>query len=120
AHAPDSSEARRGAGTTQDVTLAMDAALDALSKLGARMETVRLRPLGRYYDVKNVIAKSEVFAAHRKRLSERIGMFGADFLALTLPGCLFSATDYIAARAARRMLRREMLKALGDYDALIT
>jgi aspartyl-tRNA(Asn)/glutamyl-tRNA(Gln) amidotransferase subunit A len=120
AHSPDSSEGRRDAGRTEELTRAIDTALGELSNLGVRTETVRLQPLGRYYDVKNVIAKSEIFAAHRKRLIERSGLFGADFLALTLPGCLFSAADYLAAQAARRMLKAEMLDTLRRYDVLVT
>ena len=37
-----------------------------------------------------------------------------------LPGCLFCAADYVQAQAARRMLTREMLDLLGDYDLLVT
>jgi aspartyl-tRNA(Asn)/glutamyl-tRNA(Gln) amidotransferase subunit A len=120
AHSPDSSEGRRNAEKTEESTRAIDTALGELSKLGARVQTVRLQSLGRYYDVKNVIAKAEVLAVHRKRLIERSAMFGADFLALTLPGCLFSATDYLAAQHARRMLKREMLEALRSCDVLVT
>ena len=61
-----------------DVCAAMDAALDVLSELGARLETIRVDPLQQYYDVKNVIAKSEVFAVHQRRLIERLEDFGAE------------------------------------------
>ena len=116
----DANAGAAGADRAEALTRAMDAALDTLAKLGARIETVRLQPLQCYYDVKNVIAKAEVFVVHRTRLRERIDRFGTDFLALTLPGCLFSAADYLAARAAQRMLTHEMLALFRTYDALVT
>jgi aspartyl-tRNA(Asn)/glutamyl-tRNA(Gln) amidotransferase subunit A len=109
-----------GADTAEPVARTMDAALNTLAKLGARIGTVRLPPLRRYYDVKNVIAKAEVFSVHRTLLRERIDRFGTDFLALTLPGCLFCAADYLAARAAQRTLTREMLDVFATYDVLVT
>jgi aspartyl-tRNA(Asn)/glutamyl-tRNA(Gln) amidotransferase subunit A len=105
---------------TEALARAMEPALQVLAELGARMETVRLASLQRSYDVKNVIAKAEVFAVHHARLRSRIDAFGTDFLALTLPGCLFPATDYLAAKAAQRALTREMLDVFGTYDVLVT
>jgi aspartyl-tRNA(Asn)/glutamyl-tRNA(Gln) amidotransferase subunit A len=103
-----------------EVSSAMDAALAVLAGLGARLETIRVHPPQRYYDVKNVIAKSEVFAVHQQRLIERLDDFGADFLALTLPGCLFTSTDYVRAQAARRELASDMSAVYSRYDAIVT
>jgi len=105
---------------SSEVSAAMDAALGVLSGLGARIEAIRLQPLHRYYDVKNVIAKSEVFAVHRRRLIERLDDFGSDFLALTLPGCLFSSTDYVRAQDERRAMMRAMSAVHEQYDAIVT
>ncbi|HEX2829750.1 MAG TPA: amidase [Burkholderiales bacterium] len=103
-----------------EVSSAMDAALATLAGVGARIETVRVPPLQRFYDVKNVIAKCEVFTVHRQRLVERLDDFGADFLALTLPGCLFSATDYLRAQAGRRALIEAMSAIHERCDAIVT
>ncbi|MGZ5176936.1 MAG: amidase [Burkholderiales bacterium] len=105
---------------SEEVSAAMDAALSVLSELGARVETIRVHPLQRYYDVKNVIAKSEVFAVHQHRLIERPDDFGSDFLALTLPGCLFSSTDYVNAQTLRRSTIVAMSAIHKKYDAIVT
>ena len=106
--------------TSPEVSSAMDAALAVLAGLGARMETIRTHPLQRYYDVKNVIAKREVFAVHQKRLIDRIDDFGSDFLALTLPGCLFASTDYVRAQVERSAMIRAMSAVHEKYDAIVT
>ena len=57
--------------TSEDVRLAMDAALDVLRRLGATLEECRVRPLGSYFDVKIIIAESEIFSVHWKDLVSR-------------------------------------------------
>src|SRR5215467_7307260 len=46
---------------SDDVRRAMDAALDVLRQLGAELEECRVRPLAEYFDVKIIIAESEIF-----------------------------------------------------------
>ena len=103
-----------------ETAAALEAALLVLSGLGARVETIRTYPLQRFYDVKNIIAKSEVFAVHQRRLTESPDDFGADFLALTLPGCLFSSTDYVRAQTERRVIISSMSAIHEKYDAIVT
>src|SRR6267378_2654055 len=64
---------------SEDVRRAMDAALDVLRRLGAELEECRVRPLGSYFDVKIIIAESEIFSVHQKNLIARPRDFGADF-----------------------------------------
>jgi len=60
---------------SEDVRRAMDAALDVLRRLGALLEECRVRPLGSYFDVKIIIAESEIFSVHQKNLIARLKDF---------------------------------------------
>ncbi|MPZ48055.1 MAG: amidase [Dehalococcoidia bacterium] len=99
---------------------AMEAAVETFRTLGAVCEDVRLAPLQDYYDVKIVIAESELFSVHRQNLCERPGDFGADFLARSLPACLFSAADYVIAQRRRRLLVDAMAPVYDRFDVLLT
>lgn len=99
---------------------ALAAALDVYRDLGARVEDVRMRPLQDYVDVKMVISESEIFAVHQKDLIERPGDFGLPFLAQTLAGCLFEASDYVQAQRERQRMLMEIAPLYQKYDVLIT
>ncbi|MGH8665463.1 MAG: amidase [Burkholderiales bacterium] len=103
-----------------EVGAAMDAAIGVLSKLGARIETTRVRPLRDFFDVKIIIAESEIFAVHQKELLERPRDFGTHFLGQTLGGCLFEGIDYVQAHRERRRILAEMQSVYEKYDAVIT
>jgi aspartyl-tRNA(Asn)/glutamyl-tRNA(Gln) amidotransferase subunit A len=103
-----------------EVCAAMDASLDVLSGLGAVCENVRLATMQDYYDVKVVIAESELFSVHRAALCERPGDFGIDFLARALPACLFSGADYVAAQRRRRLQLDAMTPIYANHDVLVT
>ena len=103
-----------------EVCAAMEAALAVLEDLGAVCEDVRLLPMQDYYDVKVVIAESELFSVHRKALCERPGDFGVDFLARSLPACLFSGADYVEAQRRRRLQVAAMQPVYDTYDVLVT
>jgi aspartyl-tRNA(Asn)/glutamyl-tRNA(Gln) amidotransferase subunit A len=103
-----------------DLCRSMDEAIDVLHQLGATIETVRLRPLGEYYDVRNVIAQTELFSIHQQDLMERPGDFGADFLRRVLPGCLFQAAHYVQAQRERRIMLQQAEPLYRKYDVLLT
>jgi len=103
-----------------EVRSSMDEALTVLEKLGAICEDVRLQPMQDYYDVKVVIAESELFSVHRKALCERPADFGVDFLARSLPACLFSGADYVEAQRKRRLQVAAMKPIYEAYDLLVT
>ena len=105
---------------SEDVRKAMDAALDVLRRLGAELEECRVRPLGSYFEVKIVIAESEIFSVHRKNLMARPKDFGADFRSRVLPSVLFTAHDYVQATREHRRMKVEMEPLYARFDAFVT
>ena len=103
-----------------ELAQAMDAAIEVLQRLGARVGTARMRTRQEYNDVKMVIAKSEIVVIHDKELRERPQDFGADFLGRNLPGYLFTAADYVRAQRERRSMVDEMQALYGQFDVLLT
>jgi aspartyl-tRNA(Asn)/glutamyl-tRNA(Gln) amidotransferase subunit A len=103
-----------------DVQAAMETSLAVLGDLGALCEDSRMMPMQDYYDTKVVIAESELFSVHRADLCERPGDFGRDFLARSLPACLFSGPDYVEAQRRRRILVDAMAPLYDRFDILVT
>src|SRR5262249_1886168 len=85
-----------------EMSAAMNAALDVLAQLGARAEAARMRPLLDSRDVKNVMGECEIFSIYSRDIVGRPGVFGADFLGRSPPACLFDGTDYVQAHRMRR------------------
>ena len=105
---------------SEDVSRAMAEALQILTSLGAELEDCRVRSLQHYFDVKVVIAETEIFTIHQPDLIARPGDFGADFRARVLPAVLFTANDYVRATRQHRQLVAEMAPLYERYDAFIT
>jgi aspartyl-tRNA(Asn)/glutamyl-tRNA(Gln) amidotransferase subunit A len=105
---------------SDDVKKAMEAALDVLRGLGAELEDCRVRPLASYFDVKIIIAESEIFSVHQKDLVARPHEFGADFRSRVLPATLFSANDYVQATREHRRMMVEMEPLYTRFDAFVT
>ncbi|HXJ78275.1 MAG TPA: amidase [Candidatus Methylomirabilis sp.] len=105
---------------SEDVRRAMDAALDVLRRLGAELTDCRVRPLGTYFDVKIIIAESEIFSVHQQALATRPGEFSADFRARALPSVLFTANDYVQATREHRRMMVEMAPLYQQFDAFVT
>lgn len=105
----------------EELREAMDSALGVLAGLGAKLETVRVRPLNDYYDVGKTIALPELVSIHRKDLVERPGEFSADFrIRGGLGACLFQASDYVDAQRERRRMIAELKSLYGKYDVFVT
>src|SRR5262245_8948697 len=105
---------------SDDVRTATEASLDVLRRLGAELEECRVRPLGTYFDVKIIIAESEIFSVHQKNLIARPGDFGADFRSRVLPSVLFTAHDYVQATREHRRMMVEMEPLYARFDAFVT
>src|SRR5207244_805496 len=105
---------------SDDTRNAMDAALDVLRRLGAELTECRVRPLGNYFDVKIIIAETEIFSVHQKNLIARPKDFGADFRSRVLPAVLFTANDYVQATREHRRMMVEMEPLYEKFDAFVT
>jgi aspartyl-tRNA(Asn)/glutamyl-tRNA(Gln) amidotransferase subunit A len=105
---------------SEDVRRAMDAALDVLRRLGASLHECRVRPLAEYFDVKIIVAESEIFSVHQANLVARPKDFGADFRSRVLPSVLFTAHDYVQATRERRRMQLEMPPLYETFDAFVT
>src|SRR5882762_9083588 len=105
---------------SEDMRKAMEASLDVLRRLGAELEDCRVRPLAAYYDVKIIIAETEIFSVHQRDLIVRPGDFGADFRARALPAVLFTANDYVQATREHRRMMVEMEPFYDRFDAFVT
>ncbi len=105
---------------SEDVRTAMDVALDVLRRLGAELEECRVRPLASYFDVKIIIAESEIFSVHQTNLISRPKDFGADFRLRVLPSVLFTAHDYVQATREHRRMVVEMEPLYARFDAFVT
>jgi aspartyl-tRNA(Asn)/glutamyl-tRNA(Gln) amidotransferase subunit A len=105
---------------SQEERSAMEAALDVFRELGATLEDVRLRSLQDYFDVKIIVAESEIHSVHQRDLQQRPGDFGADFMGKILLASLFSASDYVQAQRTRRQMLVEMEPIYSRYDVLVT
>jgi aspartyl-tRNA(Asn)/glutamyl-tRNA(Gln) amidotransferase subunit A len=105
---------------SEDVRRAMDAALEVLRRLGAELEDCRVRPLASYFDVKIIIAESEIFGVHQQNLVARPRDFGADFRSRVLPSVLFTAHDYVQATREHRRMMVEMEPLYARFDAFVT
>jgi aspartyl-tRNA(Asn)/glutamyl-tRNA(Gln) amidotransferase subunit A len=105
---------------SEDARRAMDGALDVLRRLGAELEDCRVRPLASYFDVKIIVAESEIFSVHQKNLIARPKDFGADFRSRVLPSVLFTAHDYVQATREHRRMMVEMAPLYDRFDAFVT
>jgi aspartyl-tRNA(Asn)/glutamyl-tRNA(Gln) amidotransferase subunit A len=105
---------------SEDVRRAMAEALGVLKSLGAELEDCRMRSLQHYFDIKVIIAETEIFSIHQPDLIARPGDFGADFRARVLPAVLFTANDYVQATREHRRMVAEMAPLYQQYDAFIT
>jgi len=103
-----------------DLKRAMDVAIEVFTKLGARIEDCRTRPMQDSFDTKVVIAESEIYSIHYDNLKARPGDFGRDFLGRVLPACLFQASDYVQASREHRRIIAGMQPLYQKYDVLLT
>lgn len=102
-----------------DMIAAVENAAAVLADLGAKVSGARIAPVQDYYDVKIVIAESELFNVHRQDLLNKPHDFGTDFLARSLGALLFTGQDYVAAQRRRRQLVQEMLPVYEQFDVLL-
>jgi aspartyl-tRNA(Asn)/glutamyl-tRNA(Gln) amidotransferase subunit A len=105
---------------SEDLRRAMEEAIAVLRSLGASVEDARSRPVHDGFDIKIVIAETEMFAIQQKDLIARPEHYGRDFLGRALPACLFQSIDYVQALREHRRYMAEMKPLHEKYDLLVT
>jgi len=104
-----------------EVAAAFAAALDVLRGLGARIDPVRLPvPYASLATDTGTIIASEGYALHRNWIDRDDLPFDPDVRARIRAAKTTSAADYIGVMARREHLRRDVDRALQDFDALLT
>lgn len=105
---------------TDEVAVAVDAAIEQLRTLGAIVEEVTLPDIGDYSDCKTIISTCELFAIHAPDLRTRPEQFGAKLRQRVIGGAFIRAEDYLQAQRWRTELVRQTLALFSRYDALVT
>ena len=105
---------------SDEVTRAVDAAVDGLRALGAEIVEIDLGPLADYCDCKTLISMSELFAIHKPDLQTRPDKFGAKLRQRVIGGAFIRGEDYIQAQRWRTELARGILASFRNVDALVT
>jgi aspartyl-tRNA(Asn)/glutamyl-tRNA(Gln) amidotransferase subunit A len=104
--------------SSADVRRRMQASLEALESLGARLVEIKVPDPQRLLDLSNVISQPEVAAVHGKWLRERPQDYSI-WRAAIEPGLVVSAASYLEAQMARPRLVREFVDAVfGRVDLL--
>ena len=101
-----------------EVLATVDAALDELGRLGARVEDVSVPMLEYAGAAQPVIMLGEAFAYHRANLRSQPENFGDMCRARFRMGGLFSGGDYVQAQRVRKALTSEFNEALTRYDLI--
>jgi len=102
-----------------EVRTAVEAAAQALTGLGVRVEDVRLPRIQHAGPATFAIIAAESMAYHEPYLKTRASEYGADVRARLLTGQFVLATQYLKAQRARRVLQAEVDGVLRSVDALL-
>ena len=109
-------------GLTEDVRRAVEAVLETLRTLGARIVEVELPELIQSPEVLMTIVGAEASAFHRRRLRERPGDYDLTTRRALEMGEFIPATHYLQAQRARALLRDRMaaLFRANAMDVLVS
>ena len=99
---------------------ALEEAIATFRALGAKVTDCRSRPVQDGFDIKVVIAESEIFSIHQENLIRQPERFGRDFLGRALPACLFQSVDYVQALREHHRYLAEMQPLHEQFDLLLT
>jgi aspartyl-tRNA(Asn)/glutamyl-tRNA(Gln) amidotransferase subunit A len=102
-----------------DVRRAVAQAISVLGELGAAVEEVSLPLAMLAGPVSGTLLAVEPANNHSKWVRENIDEYGHDDRILLLTGSVMPATAYNKALKLRELIRRQVIDALGSYDALV-
>jgi aspartyl-tRNA(Asn)/glutamyl-tRNA(Gln) amidotransferase subunit A len=112
-------ELTSGAETHAEVRAAVEAAAARLGELGAKVDDVSLPLLPMAGAVFMALADSEGAGLHARWLRERPGHYDTGTRRRLLAAGLLPAALYHQAQRARGLIRRQVLEALRERDALL-
>ena len=98
---------------------ALEEAVKVFEALGATASPCRIRPVQEGFDIKVVIAESEIFSIHQENLIRSPEKFGRDFLGRALPACVFQSVDYVQALREHRRYLAELRPVFERFDVLL-
>ena len=104
---------------TPEHARALEDAVKVFESLGAQVATARIRPVQDGFDIKVVIAESEIFSIHQDNLIRSPEKFGRDFLGRALPACVFQSADYVQALREHRRYLDELQPVFEQFDLLL-
>jgi aspartyl-tRNA(Asn)/glutamyl-tRNA(Gln) amidotransferase subunit A len=107
--------------TAPEVIAAMDAAVETLSKLGARVDQVELPRYELFEACGRVILIAEAYAIHEQDLKTRPLAYGRYAYQRIAAGAVLSAADLVQAHRLKRELATLVNRqVLAGYDGLVT
>lgn len=95
-------------------------AIAVLEAEGAEIREISLATLELAAAAQNAIICAEATAFHREWLRTRADEYGRGVFNRLLYGLFISSSDYLAAQRARCLVQQDLLRALGEVDALLT
>lgn len=102
-----------------EVRTAVDAACARLADLGVRLREVRLPLADEIMDTEFAILQPEAASYHRQMLREHGDLYTEDVRQALQAGESIPATEYLAARRKRALIRRQWRKLFGEIDVLL-
>ena len=102
-----------------NVRSVVERAIAVLGELGATVEEVSLPLATVAGPISGALLAVEPASNHSKWVRERIADYGHDDRILLLTGSVMPANYYYKAQKIRELIRRQVLEALGSYDALV-
>ena len=109
-----------GLGTHPEVKAGFESALEVLTSLGARIETVDSVPFIESRPANTIILTSEAYAIHEETLQKRPQDLSEKLRTRLREGAYFSAADLIQAQRARTTIGQQIGQILSDYDAILS
>jgi len=103
-----------------EMTAGIDAAVQTLVQLGAKVVEIETAPLAEYMACNRTILTSEAFAIHEKWMRERPGDYGALARERLMAGAFVRAADYVNATRLRRKLTDAFHALFSDIDVAVT
>jgi aspartyl-tRNA(Asn)/glutamyl-tRNA(Gln) amidotransferase subunit A len=98
----------------------MVVAIEILEQLGANVRDVRLKPISEFNEAKLNIQRPELFLTYGNDIRSRRQQFGLKLRHRMDSYEQISAVDYLAAKRRQGELTADMLRAMADFDVLVT